>query len=151
MFHLESLVMIMAYCRKQGTRVLATACIENEFDPSLMVSKLLDVSRSTNYKKIYIYIYIKKLTCSSGIIHHFYLFGPRDGRDCGSDGLGLSSWTACEPKKSPPIGCWLMGPVDPFEWHGKTMENHGKPWKTMEKPWKTMKNPWISHRFPQPN
>jgi hypothetical protein len=20
------------------------------------------------------------------------------------------------------IGCWLMGPFDPFEWHGKTME-----------------------------
>jgi hypothetical protein len=69
---------------------LATACIENEFDHSLMVSKLLDVSRSTNYK--YIYIYIEKLTCSSGIIHHFYLFGPRDGRDCGSDGLGLPNW-----------------------------------------------------------
>ena len=84
MFQLESLMMIMAYCRKQGTGVLATACIESEFDPSLMVSKLLDLSRSTI------------LTCSSGIIHHFYCWSSGWSRHvatlCGSDGLDFHFW-----------------------------------------------------------
>lgn len=109
MFHLESLMMIMAYCRKQGTGVWQLLALKTNltipwwFQSCWMCQDLLIIN---------IYIYIEKLTCSSGIIHHFYLFGPRDGRDCGSDGLGLPNWLLADGTIWPLWVAWKN--------HGKT-------------------------------